>query len=118
MIRDRLKESGQISLSTYADWALIGTLLAVVLTGFATEVLHYVRLEPHRHLAYFVHLVFVGALLLYAPFSKLAHVAYRVTALIGAERYGRTPGSRQPAPGQPPARPARRAHREEQHLRI
>jgi quinone-modifying oxidoreductase subunit QmoC len=97
MIRDRVKESGQISMSTYADWALLGTLLAVVLTGFATEVLHYVRLEPHRHLAYFVHLVLVGALLLYVPFSKLAHAAYRATALIGAEYYGRTTGGRQPA---------------------
>jgi quinone-modifying oxidoreductase subunit QmoC len=98
MIRDRVKESGQTSMSNYADWALIAMLIVVVLTGFFTEVLHYVRLEPHRHLAYFVHLVFVGALLLYMPFSKLAHVAYRTTALIGAERFGRTARSRRVAP--------------------
>jgi hypothetical protein len=37
-------------------------------------------------------------LLLYMPFSKLAHVAYRTTALIGAERFGRTARSRRVAP--------------------
>lgn len=98
MIRDRVKESGRTSVSNFPDWALIATLLLVALTGFVTEVLHYIRLEPHRQLAYFVHLVFVGALLLYLPYSKLAHVVYRTTALISAEYYGRTGGAGIPTP--------------------
>jgi len=89
MIWDRFREDKRTVASTFFDWALIGTLLAVVLSGFMTEVLHYVRLEPHRHLAYFVHLVFVGALLLYLPYSKFAHIIYRTAALICAEYYGR-----------------------------
>jgi quinone-modifying oxidoreductase subunit QmoC len=63
--------------------------MIVVFTGFATEALHYIRLEPHRHLAYFVHLVFVFALLIYLPYSKLAHLAYRTVALVMAEYFGR-----------------------------
>lgn len=90
MIKDRMKNSEQTGVNNYSDWNLIGLLLAVVLTGFITEGLHFVRLEPHRHLAYFVHLVFAGALLLYMPFSKFAHIVYRTAAVICAERYNRT----------------------------
>lgn len=90
IIKDRLTEDEQAGSGTYFDWALIVTLLSVVLTGFVTEVLHYVRLEPHRHLAYFVHLVFVFTLLMYLPYSKFAHMIYRTTALVFAERTGRS----------------------------
>jgi quinone-modifying oxidoreductase subunit QmoC len=109
MVRDRIRERAETSLSTFPDWVLIGTLLVVVLTGFATEVLHYVRLEPHRHLVYFAHLVFVGALFLYLPYSKLAHVVYRTTALVGAEYYGRSQARAAP-PGGPLADPAGTNH--------
>ena len=61
----------------------------VVSTGFITEVLHYLRLEPHRHIAYFVHLVFVFVVLMYLPYSKLAHLVYRRTAMVFAEHTGR-----------------------------
>ena len=93
MVWDRLKNGEQTGQSAFFDWALIGALLTVALTGFMTEVLHYVRLEPHRHLAYFVHLVLVGALLLYLPYSKFAHIIYRTVALVSAEYYGRSRGT-------------------------
>ena len=89
MIWDRLRDDEQAGVSTFFDWALIATLLAAALTGFLTEILHYVRLEPHRHLAYFVHLVVVGALFLCLPYTKFAHIIYRTAALAGAEYYGR-----------------------------
>ena len=94
MIFDRLAKSEEAGAATYFDWALIATLLIVVITGFATEVLHYVRLEPHRHIAYFIHLVFILALLLYLPYSKFAHIAYRTTAMVYAEYSGRAGGAR------------------------
>jgi len=90
MIGDRVKEGDQPGANSYSDWTLIGTLMLVVLTGFFTEVLHYVRLEPHRHLAYFVHLMFVFTLLIYLPYSKFAHLIYRTTAIVFAEYIGRT----------------------------
>jgi quinone-modifying oxidoreductase subunit QmoC len=89
MIRDRLRENEHFGTGTYFDWALIATLLIVVVTGFITELLHYARMEPHRHIAYFIHLVFVFELLVYLPYSKLAHLLYRTTALVYAEHIGR-----------------------------
>ena len=90
MIKDRIKNSEQTGVNNYSDWSLISLLLAVALTGFMTEALHFVRLDPHRHLAYFVHLVFVGVLLLYMPYTKFAHIVYRTAAVICSERYNRT----------------------------
>ncbi len=89
MILDRFRENEHTSTGTYFDWTLISLLFIVTLTGFITEVLHYVRLEPHRHLAYFSHLVFICALILYLPYSKFAHFIYRTVAMIYAEYSGR-----------------------------
>jgi quinone-modifying oxidoreductase subunit QmoC len=89
MIRDRFRDNEHTSVGSYFDWILISMLLIVTLTGFFTEILHYVRLEPHRHLAYFVHLVFICTLILYLPYSKLAHLVYRTVAMIYAEYSGR-----------------------------
>lgn len=85
MIRDRLRDPQHVRPGSYFDWALISALLLVTLTGFATEVLHYLRLEPHRHIVYFIHLMFVFSVLMYLPYSKLAHLAYRGTAMVFAE---------------------------------
>ena len=89
MVRDRFRKGEEIGSSTYRDWSLIWTLILVALTGLVTEAMHYIRLEPHRHVAYFVHLVFVFALLVYTPYSKLAHILYRTVAIVFGERYGR-----------------------------
>jgi quinone-modifying oxidoreductase subunit QmoC len=89
MARDRLRDRPDIGMGTYFDWALLSKVFLVVVTGYVTEVLHFLRLEPHRHIAYFVHLIFVFAVLMYLPYSKLAHMAYRATAMVFAEHTGR-----------------------------
>ncbi len=92
MIFYRSRNTDQAGAGSYFDWTLISTLLLVILTGFFTEILHYLRLEPHRHIIYFVHLLFVCALILYLPYSKFAHLVYRTTALVHAEYTGRKKG--------------------------
>lgn len=92
MIWDRLYFGHLAGTSSYFDWFLLWTLFLVVASGFATEILHYLRMGPHRHAAYFAHLVLVFGLLIYLPYSKLAHLLYRTTAMVFAERYGRIVG--------------------------
>lgn len=89
MIKNRFLDQDHAGASSYFDWAFIGTLFLVVLSGFATEAMHLIRLEPHRHVIYFAHLVFICALFMYLPYSKFAHVFYRTTALAFAEYSGR-----------------------------
>ena len=94
MTRDRMRrrlataEAGARSTGTYSDWLLLGLLLAVALTGFVTEALHFMRVDELRVWAYLVHLVTVLTFFVLLPYSKLAHVAYRTVALIAAERQG------------------------------
>ncbi len=89
MISDRLKKESHSKTNTYFDWYFLVILFCVVSTGFATEGLHYLRLEPHRHVVYFVHLVFVCALLMSLPYTKLAHFVYRTIAIIFVAHIGR-----------------------------
>jgi len=92
MIWERLYFGHLAGTSSYFDWLLVWSIFLVVASGFATELLHYLRMSPHRHVAYFIHLVFVFSLLVYLPYSKFAHLLYRTTAMVFAERYGREAG--------------------------
>ena len=67
--------------STHFDWVLLGNLLAVGTTGVLCEVLRYQNLPRAAYPMYFLHLVFVFLLLVFLPYSKLAHVCYRTVAL-------------------------------------
>ena len=92
MLAERWKRPATAGATTYSDIALLGLLLLIALTGFATELLHFARAEPLRYAAYAAHLVSVFGLLWLLPYSKLAHVVYRTLAMVYAERTGR--GSR------------------------
>jgi quinone-modifying oxidoreductase subunit QmoC len=89
MLAERWKNPKTAGATTYSDFALLGFLLLIALTGFATELLHFLRMEPVRYAVYFVHLVSVFGLFWLLPYSKLAHVVYRTLALVHAERTGR-----------------------------
>ena len=96
MIYDRLRTKPDALASSSFDWVLAWVLLAVGVTGVITEGLRFAQLQTLGYTIYFVHLVVVFALLIYLPYSKLAHVLYRTTALVYAEHTGRVGGSGKP----------------------
>jgi quinone-modifying oxidoreductase subunit QmoC len=92
--------------STTFDWIFVWLLLLVGITGFSVEVFRFVAEAATGEEAYasafalpaysiyFVHLVVVFGLLVYLPYSKFAHMWYRLAAMIYGEYSGRTgPGS-------------------------
>ncbi len=86
MIKNRLaKKDDQVS--TYQDWFLIGLALALGLSGMLAEMTRLGGLAGISYFLYFVHLVFVWSLFIYVPFTKLAHIVYRTTAMAYSE-YG------------------------------
>jgi len=92
--------------STSFDLIFVWLLLLVGVSGYAVEVFRFVAegaagAEAYMsgfalpaYGIYFVHLVLVFGLLVYLPYSKFAHMWYRLAAMIYGEYSGRTgPGS-------------------------
>ncbi len=81
VIFNRLKNKGVNSKSSGFDWTFAIIVLLLAVTGILTEVL---RLADARTLAYpmyLVHLTFVSYIIVYFPYSKLAHMGYRLLAI-------------------------------------
>jgi quinone-modifying oxidoreductase, subunit QmoC len=93
-IGDRRRDTPGTPAGTGFDWIFVWLLLAVGVTGFATEVFRFTA-APDTGLAtvaygvYFAHLVVVFQLLVYLPYSKFAHVLYRTVAMVYAEHTAR-----------------------------
>lgn len=83
MIRNRLAKKDEVS--SFKDWALIILAFSLGVTGMLTEITRLFGLAYTSYWIYFIHLVCVFYLIAYLPFSKLAHLVYRTTALIYAE---------------------------------
>src|SRR5262249_37494181 len=84
--------------SSYGDWLFLLVLALTTLTGFACE---WLRLAGLRlaYPTYALHLVLIYVLLVYLPYSRLAHVVYRSVAMLH-ER-----ASAAQAPGRPESSP-------------
>jgi quinone-modifying oxidoreductase subunit QmoC len=77
------------SVSSYWDWYLVGLVLALGITGLGTELLRLGGFYNLMALVYFIHLIAIWCLFFFTPFSKLAHLVYRTTAMAYAEYSGR-----------------------------
>jgi quinone-modifying oxidoreductase subunit QmoC len=77
------------SRSSYFDWSLIWVICAVTITGILSEVLRLADIAIIAYPMYFAHLLCVFCLFIYLPYSKLAHLLYRTTAMVYAKYTGR-----------------------------
>ncbi len=84
LLLERVRDPIKRVASTYFDWFFLLTLVGVALTGILSEITRLAQLAAWMYPTYFVHLVLILALLLYAPYSKFAHLAYRTVAVAGA----------------------------------
>lgn len=75
--------------SSYFDWLFLFILCGTGATGLLTELLRFSGSAGGTYSLYTIHLMFVLALLLYLPFSKFAHMGYRLVAIIWSYSAGR-----------------------------
>jgi len=87
LLKNRLAQKD--GLHSYMDWYLLGLAVALGVTGMLTEMARLAGLMFLSNWIYFLHLIFVWSLFAYTPFSKLAHLVYRTTAMVYNEYIGR-----------------------------
>lgn len=85
----RLANDPTSGKSSYLDWFLLLLLILVTLSGFATWMLRIAELEAATYWAYLVHIVLFFEFFIYLPFSKAAHIFYRLTAMTWSHYTGR-----------------------------
>ncbi len=86
---NRLKNAEKAGSGSYFDWLFIVVIFTIAVTGILSEVLRLADVDPLAYIVYFIHLVFIFFLFAYAPFSKMAHMVYRATAMVFARQAGR-----------------------------
>ncbi len=87
VIRNRLKNQEKAGKGGYYDWLFIYIVFAIMATGILSEAVRLANIAVLSYLIYFVHLVVVFFLFAYAPFSKMAHMVYRATAMVFEKQY-------------------------------
>ena len=86
MLIDRLGNAEKRAGSTYFDWLFLWTLVGVVFTGIASQLLRIGELAAVMFPIYYVHLILIFALFMYAPYSKFAHILYRTVAMAAGRK--------------------------------
>ncbi|UZJ42039.1 quinone-interacting membrane-bound oxidoreductase complex subunit QmoC [Prosthecochloris sp. SCSIO W1101] len=82
IIANRLKERGADTVTSSFDWVFAGMVLLVGASGMLAQMFRVMNFPPViAYLTYFLHLVFVFYIIIYVPYSKLAHFVYRTVAI-------------------------------------
>ncbi len=89
VISNRLKNKEKAGSGGYYDWLFICIVFAIMATGILSEVVRLANIAALAYIIYFMHLVVVFFLFAYTPFSKMAHMVYRATAIVFAKYSGR-----------------------------
>jgi len=87
VIRNRLKNKEKAGKGGYYDWLFIYIVFAIMATGILSEIIRLANIAALAYIIYFTHLIVVFFLFAYAPFSKMAHMVYRATAMVFEKQY-------------------------------
>jgi len=105
LISRRLSEKEHVGESSFFDWAFLGVLCAVGVTGTLSYLVRLTGAAGPSYVTYFVHLSLVVFLLSTVGYTKFAHVFYRTAAMTYAIHTGRTVDHPAPVLPAPATRP-------------
>ena len=84
--QQQVKNEEKAGKGGYYDWLFIYIVFAIMATGILSELARSCRYCRSWHILYISsHLIVVFFLFAYAPFSKMAHMVYRATAMVFAK---------------------------------
>ncbi len=81
----------EVGANGYPDYLFLYLIFFTGLSGMLSWLTRLSGIPMLAYVNYFIHLVFVFALLWYMPYSKFAHMVYRTLALTYAKQVGRIP---------------------------
>ncbi len=81
LVMNRMKEQGIDTVSSSFDWTFLIMIVLLAVSGIATEAVRLAGIKAIAYPVYFIHLVFVFYVIVYFPYSKLAHMGYRTLAI-------------------------------------
>ncbi len=84
VIMNRFSNAEKAGMGGYYDWLFIGIVTYIAASGIMSELLRLAGMGV-AYPIYFSHLVAVFFLFFYAPYSKMAHMLYRGTAMVFAK---------------------------------
>jgi len=84
----RLFNKKEVGNSNYSDWLLLVSILLLTISGIIVQFARFGNWDLAYHF-YFFHLVCVWFVIIYLPFTKFAHMIYRLVALSFAASIGR-----------------------------
>ncbi len=88
IIINRLTDPGTYGNSNYSDWLLLISMLLLTISGIVVQVARFLDWGSAYHL-YFFHLVCVWFVIIYLPYTKFAHMVFRILSLTFANSIGR-----------------------------
>ena len=88
IMSNRMKNAKKAGLGSYYDWLFITLVAGLGITGLLAELLRVGNVQA-AYPVYVIHLCFVFFLFAYAPFSKMAHMFYRATAMVFEKKSGK-----------------------------
>jgi quinone-modifying oxidoreductase subunit QmoC len=89
VVINRLSMSEKSGIGSYYDWLFLGVVGAVGATGILAFAFRVGEMATAAYSVYFLHLVSIFFLFAYAPYSKMAHMVYRTTAMVYSNMSGR-----------------------------
>ncbi|HEY9073966.1 MAG TPA: quinone-interacting membrane-bound oxidoreductase complex subunit QmoC [Desulfobaccales bacterium] len=89
ILQERQANAEKAGYGSYYDWLLIYVIFAVGATGLLAWLFRLVGIRILAYPTYFIHLTSVFFLFFYAPYTKMAHMVYRTTAMLWARMSGR-----------------------------
>ena len=88
LLVERARSAETRAETTYFDSFFLFVLAGVAATGILSELLRLAQSAELMYPVYFVHLILIFSLFLYAPYSKFAHFVYRTVAMAATREQG------------------------------
>lgn len=86
MIKNRMDRKDE-ELTTYKDWFVLWLVFALGVTGMLAQMTRLAGMEYTTYGFYYLHLISIFMFFAFLPFSKMAHLVYRLAAMAYAD-YG------------------------------